>query len=852
MVNANPPGDDKSFEHYTRWFRYIVIFVFASITLTFVLICFSDLPSFEDLENPNYDLASVIYDVKGKPFGRYYIEDRVAVEYNQVSENIKKALIITEDDRFYSHSGIDLRALMRVGFKTILLQQENAGGGSTITQQLAKLLYKRPDTRKMSTPLKWFTLINSKLKEWVIAVKLEKSYTKEEIMMMYLNKFEFINGAHGIEAAAQIYFNKKQDSLSIDEAATLIGMLKNPSLYNPKRFPEKCKERRNQVLSLLFDNDYIDKSAFDSLSGKNIDMSGFARKTQSEGPAPYFRAELTKYLKDLLTKQNIKKSDGSEYNVFTDGLKIYTSIDLTYQKYAEEAVWEHMKWNQKRYWQVWKKRDPWTYDADHYQKKIRADILESQNKSSDRYLALRTKFMGEILNQVQEKYENIPMSDLVIKTLDSIDNNLSTYHNATKYGNLNVVYQDRYNRLINNELWPALIKKYAELQEAYHKEFSTKVMMKVFDYVTGEEKEVEMTPYDSVRYHKMHLQAGFLAVEPATGHVKAWVGGVNHKYFKYDHATMRRSVGSTMKPFVYTQAMAVANISPCQEFDDIQYTISPGDGSFDMIESWSPANATNEFTGNKYNLFHGLLYSKNSITVKLLKEMGTVGPVRDLLHNLGIDKNLRLENGRLAVPGLPSICLGAVDLTLMEMTGAYSAFSNNGTYVQPIFVLRIEDKNGKVIYQGIPKRKSAINPLYNSVMLAMLKNNVGGKFSLTVKSKIGGKTGTTNDYADGWFMGVTPTLVTGTWTGGDDKWIRFLTLEDGQGYIMARPISELFFQKLEKDANCGYDWKADFPVPPPGFDEMINCDQYKTIRPSAERYILQKKKLKNEEFDNEF
>jgi len=852
MVNANPPGDDKSFEHYTRWFRYIVIFVFASITLTFVLICFSDLPSFEDLENPNYDLASVIYDVKGKPFGRYYIEDRVAVEYNQVSENIKKALIITEDDRFYSHSGIDLRALMRVGFKTILLQQENAGGGSTITQQLAKLLYKRPDTRKMSTPLKWFTLINSKLKEWVIAVKLEKSYTKEEIMMMYLNKFEFINGAHGIEAAAQIYFNKKQDSLSIDEAATLIGMLKNPSLYNPKRFPEKCKERRNQVLSLLFDNDYIDKSAFDSLSGKNIDMSGFARKTQSEGPAPYFRAELTKYLKDLLTKQNIKKSDGSEYNVFTDGLKIYTSIDLTYQKYAEEAVWEHMKWNQKRYWQVWKKRDPWTYDADHYQKKIRADILESQNKSSDRYLALRTKFMGEILNQVQEKYENIPMSDLVIKTLDSIDNNLSTYHNATKYGNLNVVYQDRYNRLINNELWPVLIKKYAELQEAYNKEFSTKVMMKVFDYVTGEEKEVEMTPYDSVRYHKMHLQAGFLAVEPATGHVKAWVGGVNHKYFKYDHATMRRSVGSTMKPFVYTQAMAVANISPCQEFDDIQYTISPGDGSFDMIESWSPANAINEFTGNKYNLFHGLLYSKNSITVKLLKEMGTVGPVRDLLHNLGIDKNLRLENGRLAVPSLPSICLGAVDLTLMEMTGAYSAFSNNGTYVQPIFVLRIEDKNGKVIYQGIPKRKSAINPLYNSVMLAMLKNNVGGKFSLTVKSKIGGKTGTTNDYADGWFMGVTPTLVTGTWTGGDDKWIRFLTLEEGQGYIMARPISELFFQKLEKDANCGYDWKADFPVPPPGFDEMINCDQYKTIRPSAERYILQKKKLKNEEFDNEF
>ncbi len=852
MENNQPAPHNPAYGRYNLWLRIISGSMVVFIILTFLFISLSDLPSFNDLENPKYDLASVIFDAKGTPFGRYYIEDRVALEYDQLSDHIKQCLLVTEDDRFYSHSGIDLRALLRVGFKTLILRQESAGGGSTITQQLAKLLYKRPETKGLPAHKKLFALIVSKLKEWVTAVKLEKSYTKEEIMSMYLNKFEFINGAHGIEAAAQIYFNKNQKDLAIDEAATLVGMLKNPSLYNPKRFTKKCKERRNVVLLLLKENDYINKIAFDSLSAKEIDMTGFSRKTQSDGPAPYFRAELTKYLKELFSRQNIKKTDGTPYNIFTDGLKIYTTIDLTYQKYAEEAVWQHMKWNQERYWKVWKNLDPWTFETDDYQKKIRADILEGQNKASERYLSLRTKYLGSILTQIEEAYPGIPMSDNVIKTLDSISTNRTTWRNATSSGRLDIVYQDRYHRLINSNTWPFVIQQYKLLQEEFKKIFSTKVRMKIFDFNSEGQKEVEMTPFDSVRYHKMILQAGFLAVEPSTGFVKAWVGGLNHKYFKYDHATMRRSVGSTMKPFVYTQAMAVANIAPCQEYDDIQYTIAPGDSGFDMIEEWSPANATEEFTGNKYNLFHGLLYSKNSITVKLLKEMGNVAPVRDLLHNLGIDKNLRLENGRLAVPKLPSICLGAVDLTLLEMTGAYAAFGNNGTFVQPIFISRIEDKNGKVIYQGIPKRKSAINPLYNAIMIAMLKNNVGGQFAMNIKSKIGGKTGTTNDYADGWFMGVTPTLVTGTWTGGDDKWIRFLTLDEGQGYIMARPIAELFFQKLEKDKMCGYDYLADFPTPPSGFDELINCAQYKTIKPSTERYIHKKEKEKKEEFDNEF
>ncbi len=850
-----PDQPDKTLHSKTRYNRYLwygVSGIVLLVFIVFVAVSFSDLPGFDDLENPKYDLASVIYDAKGQPYGRYYIEDRVAVTYDDLSEKVKNTLLVTEDERFFSHCGIDLRALARVGLKTLIFRQESAGGGSTITQQLAKLLYKRPDMGGMTFFPRICKLIVVKLKEWVIAVKLEKSYTKEEIMAMYLNKFEFVNGAHGIEAAAQIYFSKNQDSLSISEAATLIGMLKNPSLYNPKRFPDKCKQRRDVVLSLMKDADYIDRSTFEKLVSKDIDMSGFSRKTQSEGPAPYFRAELTKWLKNILRSENIRKSDGSEYNIYTDGLKIYTTINLTYQKYAEEAVQEQMQWNQERYRRVWKNRDPWTYDADGYQKKLRSDILDNQTKASDRYLSLRDKIMGNILTQVEEKYSGIAMSDNVIKVLDSIKVNNTTWRNATNAGILNIVHQDKYHRLIYSDLWNDVKDSFNKLQAAYYEEFSTPIKMKVFDYGANGEKEIVMSPFDSVRYHKMFLQCGFLALEPSTGYVKAWVGGINHSYFKYDHATMRRSVGSTIKPFVYTQAMAVANINPCQEFDDIQYTISPGDAGFDVIEAWSPANATEVFTGNKYNLFHGLLYSKNSITVRLLKEMGTVAPIRDLLNNLGIDKNLRLENGHLAVPNVPSICLGAVDLTLMEMTGAYGAFSNNGTFVQPVFVAQIEDKNGKVIYKGIPKRKSAINPLYNSVMVTMLRNNVGGNFSMRVKSKIGGKTGTTNDYADAWFMGITPTLVTGVWTGGDDKWIRFLTLNDGQGYVMARPVSEKFFQKLENDPTSGYDLKANFPTPPVGYDLLVNCEKYKYIAPSAERKSLLKAKLRKEVFDNEF
>ena len=375
--------------------------------------------------------------------------------------------------------------------------------------------------------------------------------------------------------------------------------------------------------------------------------------------------------------------------------------------------------------------------------------------------------------------------------------------------------------------------------------------MKVFDYILGE-KDTLMSPMDSTRYSAMFLQNATLAINPTNGHVKAWVGGIDHKHFKYDHVTSRRAVGSTMKPFVYTAAMAFGGIMPCQEFEDIQYTIAPGDANFNVDKEWTPNNATEEFTGNMYNLYHGLVYSKNSITVRLLKEMGSVDLLRNLLDKVGISKTERLSNGRLAVPEYPAICLGAVDISLYQMTAAYTTFANQGTYREPVFVLSITDKNGREIYKANPTIRPAINPLYNAIMVDMLKNVVGGEFGMGLKTECGGKTGTTNDYSDGWFMGITPSLVVGVWTGGDDKWIRFTNLNDGQGYVTARPVFQKLIKKLENDSTGIFDYKVRFAPAPEGMAEMIDCDKIKTVRPSAERWQIQKEKMKRDEFEEEF
>ena len=745
--------------------------------LFFNYISKQDLPSFEDLENPEYDQASIIYDDNGTTFGKYYIENRVPVHYDQISPFIVDALLSTEDERFHSHSGIDVRALSRVAFKTVLLRQESSGGGSTISQQLAKLLFKRPSLLGMSKIKRSFELVKVKLKEWMTAVKIERSYTKEEIMAMYLNKFEFINGAHGIEAASQTYFSKEQENLSVDEAAILVGMLKNPSLYNPLRFPDKAKRRRNIVLSQMEKADKLDRVAYDSLIVKDVNMDEFQRKTQSEGPAPYFRAELTKWLRKLFKENDINKSDGTSYNIYTDGLKIFTTLDLRYQKHAEEAVTEHMKWNQERFDNVWKDKNPWKYEADASQRKIRNDIFERRIRASDRYISLRNKHLSANIAKLRDRYTETQFTDNAIKAMIRVESKKNGFRKEIKDNYIKSNYLDEYKSIMKMKDWTELKNNWKSFIAAYDKSFNTEVKMMVFDYSEEQEKEVKMTPLDSVRYHNMMLQSGLLSVDPKTGYIKAWVGGVNHQYFKYDHVNSQRQVGSTIKPFVYATAIGMMGISPCTTFDDIQYTIAPGDANFDLQDEWTPANANGEFTLNKYNLYHGLLYSKNSITVRLVKEMGTVQVVRELLRNVGINVDEEVTNNEIKVPNLPSISLGAVNLSLYEMTGAYTTFANNGMYTEPIFIKRIEDKSGNVIYNAIPDKKVAINPKYNAVMVDMLQNNVGGKYGLGIKTPVGGKTGTTNDYTDGWFMSITPNLVSGTWVGGDDRWIRFLSLD---------------------------------------------------------------------------
>lgn len=811
----------------------------------------SDLPTFKDLENPEYDLASIIYDSEGREFGKYYVENRVPIKYEELSPYVEKALISTEDARFFSHTGIDLIALGRVGFKTLLLNKESSGGGSTISQQLAKLLFSRPDLSGKSKFGRFFKLVEVKLKEWITAVKIEKSFTKEEILQMYLNKFEFINGAHGIEAAAETYFGKNQKDLSIDEAAILVGMLKNPSLYNPKRFPEKSQSRRNVVLQNMYNMDFINKEQLDTLSAKEVNMDKFARTTQSEGPAPYFRSELTKWLRDLFEKESIKKSDDSKYNIYTDGLKIYTTINLDYQRHAEHALKEHMDINQDRYWRVWKNMDPWTYEAEPFQLEIRRDVLERRVKSSERYLNLRERVLGKITGDIYETFGAIPLSDNVVKALFDIDRNKKSINATVSEGLIDSEYVGQYKKLLKHDLWNDLNKDWRTLLDRYDEEFNKEVKMKVFDYVAGE-KEVTMTPRDSVRFHAQHLQGGLLAVDPHSGYIKAWVGGIDHKYFKYDHVNSRRSVGSTIKPFVYATAISLQGLSPCEKFQDVQYTISPGEAAFDILEPWSPANANGEFSSNFYNLYQGLLYSKNSITVALVKQMGNVKVVRELLDNAGIDKDMKLSDGRLAVPELPSISLGAVDLTLMDMTGAYTTFANNGSYTQPIFITRIEDKNGRVIYTGVPERKVALNPRHNAIMVEMLQNNVAGKHSLGLKVPSGGKTGTTNDYTDGWFMGITPELVVGVWTGGDDPWIRFTTLEDGQGYRMARPIFQKFLKAVEKDTATHFDSKSTFPPLSEELYDFTDCDKYNVETPEELEENRIKEMEAKDEFEEEF
>ncbi len=812
------------YESMIWWMWRLLYSGIAAVILTFVFINFTAIPSFRELEDPNSALASEVLGSNGEVLGRYFIENRVPVSYDELSPHLVNALIATEDERFRQHTGIDARAILRVVVRTILLSDAGAGGGSTITQQLAKMLYSDRDFSGMNRVEKVFALIYRKLREWITAIKLEKSYTKEEILAMYLNQASFVNNAYGIRAASEVYFGVGQDKLKIEEAATLIGMLQNPVRFNPVRHPDRCIRRRMIVLSQMRNAKAITEAQYDSLKVRPLDMSRFRRVTFTDDKAPYLCAELKKDVARILDDLAKLSTDKKKYNIYKDGLKIYTTIDPVYQKHAEEAIREHMRKTQARFFAVWKGRDPWAYRTSETKEEEitqRRDKLLGLMREGDRYLAIRPRYLGPISEKIQQRF-NFDLRDVDIdRMLDE----------GKKPGSISKLVAKRYataeqaaayRRIMESAEWNEVKKQWTSLQAAIRAQYQAKVKMRVFSYNSPKsERDTIMSPMDSLRYHRMFLQTGLLAVDPVTSEVKAWVGGINYKYFQYDHVRSRRQVGSTFKPFVYATAIAQQGLSPCFQVYDQPVTITANYQNFTNATDWTPKNSTGSYSGRLLNLKEALKNSVNSVSAYLMKQMGDTEPVRGLLNNAGVDSS------STRIPRQPSICLGAADLTVFEMTGAYSVFANKGLYSRPYVIQKIEDKNGKVIYRSLPEERSSLSPNAAYAMVEMLKYNVKGAPGInSLKSEVGGKTGTTNDYTDGWFMGISPRLVVGTWVGGEDRWIRFLSLNDGQGARMARPIFAGFIQRLEKDNKSGYDVNARFPRPPGNLGIELDCSRY--------------------------
>ncbi len=809
------------------WWMWRIFAVGAGLFLSLIVIFSFFTPSFKQLEDPSFNVASDVLAMDGVTvLGRYYIENRAPVTFEQLSPWVPKALISTEDARFREHSGVDAEALARVFVKTGLLRQKMQGGGSTITQQLAKLLY---SNRENSPGV--FKILYYKMSEWITAVKLERAYTKEEIAAMYLNQVNFVNGAYGIRAASEIYFGKSPDSLRAEEAATIVGMLQNPSLFNPVRRPDRCKERRNQVFGKMLKNGALTESQYKTLCAKPLDMSKFKTKSHLDGMAPYFRTEAAKDIQSILSKNNIKKSDGTSYDIYRDGLKVYTTIDPNIQKYAEEALREHMSNLQNKFFATWKGRDPWTYkDAETTDQDIkeRRSQLIRDIRTTDRYELLRSRFLDASIEELKKNLNGYELKDSDIDAMIQAEKTPTIFETMLKNKSLSSEKISMYRSVISSDQWTALKPAWVKLQTAVTQEFNKLTKMRVFAYSTSGEKDTTMTPLDSIKYHQMFLQLGSIAVEPTTGFVKAWVGGINFKYFKYDHVRSNRQVGSTIKPFVYSAAVKDLSISPCMTIHDVPTTINAGESSFGLASAWTPRNSGG-YSGNYMTLWEALKESKNTASVYLLKQFGTTEPVRNVMHNMGIDSTSKYSNGIYRVPRSPSMCLGTPELSVFEMTGAYATFANQGKYIKPIYITKIVTRQGQVLYQAIPEEHPALPENANYVMVKMLKYVAAAAPNLMkLKSDIGGKTGTTNDFVDGWFMGVTPQLVVGTWVGGENKWVRFLSIANGQGSVMARPFFEKLLTKIEANgAACHYDPAKRFEV----VDEAalgitIDCSKY--------------------------
>ena len=730
--------EQTNFKKYIIRFWMVVLGGFTAFLLVFLLASwgvFGELPTFEELENPEKNLATEVISSDGVTLGKYAFKNRTPVGFKDLPDNLVNALIATEDERFYEHSGIDFRGLARA-----IVKLGKGGGASTITQQLAKNLFNKGGS---SSTVKRLT---QKVKEWIVATKLERQYTKNEIVAMYLNTQGFLFNAIGIRSASRIYFSKEPKDLDIQESAILVAMLKNPRQFNPNREISKGKSliRRNVVFAQMAKNEFITQQEKDSLQQLPLKIN-FTPESHNDGLATYFREYLRDYLKKW-TKNN-PKPNGELYNINRDGLKIYVTLDSRMQQYAQEAVQEHMS-------------------------------------------NIQSYFFKE-----QKNNESAPFYDLEEEQVISI------YTRARKRS-------ERYRKM----------KKNGYSKKQIDSAFDAKTDMRVFSWNAQREVDTILSPNDSIQYYKTILRSGLLSIEPQTGHIKAWVGGINHKYFKYDHVEQgKRQVGSTFKPFVYATAINQLRLSPCEKFSNTPYTIPKG--RFGIPKAWTPKNSGEKY-GGEISLKEALAKSVNVISARLI-DMVTPANVARLAKSAGIESR---------IPKSPSIALGSVELSLMEMTGAYATFANKGMRVEPNMLLRIEDKNGTVLADFTPKTNEVLSEESAYVVLELLKGvttagsgvrlrtsahyykDIITGFPYEFTNPIAGKTGTTQNQTDGWFMGVVPNLATGVWTGGEDRAVHFENIAEGQGATMSLPTWALFMKKVYADTTLNIS-QEDFEKP---------------------------------------
>lgn len=817
---------------------------------------FGKLPSFEELENPKSELATEILSADGQLLGTIFKQNRSICEYKELPQSLIDALVATEDERYYEHNGIDGKSLLRA-----VVKLGKAGGGSTITQQLAKMLFTGSPARGS------IDRIGQKFNEWVIAVRLERNYTKSEIITMYYNKLDFVNNAAGIKSASNVYFNKLPKDLRIEQAAMFAGMAKNPSLFNPFRRPDTTQHRRNVVLGQMLKNEMLNQEEFDSLAALPLGLQP-NRATHREGVATYFREEVRSQLRKIF--KNLKKPDGSKYDIYRDGLKIYTSINYDMQVAAENAVKTHLgkelqpdffkHWNNKG--EVSKKHAPYYFEGmTGEQKKNMVEILIQKGiRTSSRYrkeldkrdeLRKRTYKYNRLyteINRLETKKESF--DEIRYKKQQELNRlNRDTTNAASIIREKGYVRNDLNEATDSINYFLKKIKKlespYEEAKKAYLKiwkpfddtmqvVFKQPVEMNIFTW--DGPVDTIMTPRDSVIHHKWYLRAGTVSIDPKTGFIKAWVGGIDYKFFQYDQIRGTRQVGSTFKPFVY--ATAIENgISPCASIlnEDITFPV----GMYGLEQSWTPRNASMEaLEGELVTLKMALANSINSISAKIMMDFGPMAVI-DVARRCGITSN---------IDPVPSICLGTPDVSLYEMVSAYSVFANKGIWIEPSFILRIEDRNGSTIWSPTPRRREAMTEENAFKMLELLGGvaaygpKVNGKstFGTGVRLrssarpyggipgsiKIAGKTGTTQNQSDGWFMGITPDLVTGVWVGCEDRAAHFTSQRLGMGTNMALPIWGYFMKSVWANEKLKVS-KGWFEIPETLNEKDFDCTKQK-------------------------